>query len=100
VPLDELPNADEFGLRLREDGKRAHDDNTRDIVFGIGKTLQYLSQFGVPEPSTIIAGTPAGVAMCRQPPRYLAEGEQIEVLGQRRQPRCQAVAVPAPVRPR
>jgi 2,4-didehydro-3-deoxy-L-rhamnonate hydrolase len=60
------------------------------MVFGVHHLVWYLSQFMVLEPGDLInTGTPAGVGLGFDPPRYLREGDVMELsidgLGAQRQ---------------
>lgn len=54
--------------------------NTRDLIFGVEELIAYLSAGVTLEAGDVIAtGTPGGVGDSRQPPRYLREGDVVEV---------------------
>lgn len=54
--------------------------DTRDQIFGIRKTISYLSQGTTLEPGTIIlTGTPKGVGFVKKPPLYLKHGDRVSV---------------------
>jgi 2-keto-4-pentenoate hydratase/2-oxohepta-3-ene-1,7-dioic acid hydratase in catechol pathway len=56
------------------------DANTRDLIFGVVDLVVYLSPGVTLEPGDVIAtGTPGGVGDSRNPPRYLREGDVVEV---------------------
>jgi 2-keto-4-pentenoate hydratase/2-oxohepta-3-ene-1,7-dioic acid hydratase in catechol pathway len=56
------------------------DANTRDLIFPVDRLIAYLSAGVTLEPGDVIAtGTPGGVGDSRQPPRYLREGDLVEV---------------------
>jgi 2,4-diketo-3-deoxy-L-fuconate hydrolase len=80
VTPDELPAVDALGLTLQVNGELMQDGSTADIVFGPAYLVWYLSQFLVLEPGDLIdTGTPAGVGMGQDPPRYLVPGDVIEL---------------------
>ena len=90
VTPDEAGDVDNLAMRLDVDGERMQDSTTAEMIFGVNHIVWYLSQFLVLEPGDLInTGTPAGVGMGRQPPRYLADGEVVELsidgLGTQRQ---------------
>jgi 2-keto-4-pentenoate hydratase/2-oxohepta-3-ene-1,7-dioic acid hydratase in catechol pathway len=77
-------------LQLRLNGSLQQDGTTADMVFGVRHLVWYLSQFMVLDAGTVInTGTPAGVGLGQSPPRYLAEGDEMELsitgLGTQRQ---------------
>ena len=54
--------------------------NTRDLIFSIVELIVYLSAGVTLEPGDVIAtGTPSGVGDGRKPPRYLREGDVVEI---------------------
>jgi 2-keto-4-pentenoate hydratase/2-oxohepta-3-ene-1,7-dioic acid hydratase in catechol pathway len=97
VTADEVPDPQRLRLTLSLNGQVAQDGSTADMIFGVRHVVHYLSQFMVLEPGDVInTGTPAGVGMGRTPPRYLTDGDvlelEIEGLGRQRQNVRQATA--------
>ena len=87
VTPDEIADPQALRLTLSVNGEVMQDGNTRDMVFGITEAIAHLSQFMSFRPGDIIAtGTPAGVGMGMDPPRYLRDGDEVmlevEGLGQ------------------
>jgi 2-keto-4-pentenoate hydratase/2-oxohepta-3-ene-1,7-dioic acid hydratase in catechol pathway len=80
VTADEVADPGALGLRTWVNGELRQDGNTRDLVFGIGELVRYLSWFTVLEPGTVVnTGTPAGVAMGQPEPKpYLRAGDVVE----------------------
>jgi 2-keto-4-pentenoate hydratase/2-oxohepta-3-ene-1,7-dioic acid hydratase in catechol pathway len=61
-------------------GEVMQNANTRDLIFSVEDLIAYLSAGITLEPGDVIAtGTPGGVGDSRQPPRYLREGDVVEV---------------------
>jgi 2-keto-4-pentenoate hydratase/2-oxohepta-3-ene-1,7-dioic acid hydratase in catechol pathway len=61
-------------------GELMQDASTRDLIFPVLDLIVYLSAGVTLEPGDVIAtGTPGGVGDSRQPPRYLGEGDVVEV---------------------
>jgi 2,4-didehydro-3-deoxy-L-rhamnonate hydrolase len=90
VTADEVPDPQDLSLQLRLNGSLQQDGTTADMVFGVRHLVWYLSQFMVLDAGTVInTGTPAGVGLGQSPPRYLAEGDEMELsitgLGTQRQ---------------
>ena len=86
VTADEV--ADPQGLRLwtKVNGEIRQNSWTKDMMFGVRDVVSYISRFMTLLPGDVIAtGTPSGVAMGMNPPRYLQAGDfvecGIEVLG-------------------
>jgi 2-keto-4-pentenoate hydratase/2-oxohepta-3-ene-1,7-dioic acid hydratase in catechol pathway len=64
--------------------------NTRNMIFGCAQLISYCSQVMTLRPGDLITtGTPCGVGMGLKPPRYLQNGDVVElgcpVLGSQRQ---------------
>jgi 2-keto-4-pentenoate hydratase/2-oxohepta-3-ene-1,7-dioic acid hydratase in catechol pathway len=61
-------------------GERVQDGTTADMIASAAEIVRYLSWFLVLEPGDVInTGTPAGVGAGFDPPRYLQEGDVVEV---------------------
>lgn len=81
VTPEELPEG-AHGLRIatRLNGRTLQDGNTRDMIFGVARTIAILSEVMTLEPGdVVITGTPAGVGYPRQPPVFLRPGDTCEV---------------------
>jgi len=56
------------------------DSNTSNLIFGIQALVEYVSLATTLEPGDVIAtGTPGGVGDALVPPRYLREGDVVDV---------------------
>jgi 2-keto-4-pentenoate hydratase/2-oxohepta-3-ene-1,7-dioic acid hydratase in catechol pathway len=61
-------------------GEVMQDSNTADLIFPIAEIIEYLTRGMTLEPGDLIAtGTPGGVGDSRVPPRYLVEGDVVEI---------------------
>jgi len=61
-------------------GKVRQEGSTEDMIFGIAKTIAFLSQGTTLLPGDLIfSGTPQGVAMGMKPPVWLKDGDVVEV---------------------
>jgi 2-keto-4-pentenoate hydratase/2-oxohepta-3-ene-1,7-dioic acid hydratase in catechol pathway len=61
-------------------GELMQDASTRDLIFPVLDLIVYLSAGLTLEPGDVIAtGTPGGVGDSRRPPRYLREGDVVEI---------------------
>ncbi len=68
------------GVRTMLSGEVVQEANTRDLLFSVADLIEYCSRGMTLEPGDIIAtGTPSGVGDSRKPPRYLKEGDIVEV---------------------
>jgi 2-keto-4-pentenoate hydratase/2-oxohepta-3-ene-1,7-dioic acid hydratase in catechol pathway len=81
-----LVTADEFGkpdaqeLATYVNGERRQFARLRDMIFDVGATIEAVSACVTLEPGDLIAtGTPAGVGIGFNPPRYLAPGDEVRV---------------------
>ncbi|HEY7589907.1 MAG TPA: fumarylacetoacetate hydrolase family protein [Candidatus Limnocylindrales bacterium] len=83
VTPDEIDPAK--GVRLRSwritpDGTEhlMQDGNTRDMIWGVPRLIEYISKAITLEPGDLIAtGTPAGVGVFRDPPVFLEPGDRV-----------------------
>jgi 2-keto-4-pentenoate hydratase/2-oxohepta-3-ene-1,7-dioic acid hydratase in catechol pathway len=77
--LDGVDLAD-VRVRTTVSGEVMQDASTADLIFPVEDLIVYLSQGITLEPGDVIAtGTPGGVGDSRQPPRYLTEGDVVEI---------------------
>lgn len=78
VTRDELPGAPELDIRCFINVEKRQDSNTRYMIFGVAEVIAELSQGMTLKAGTIIAmGTPAGVGMGFEPPKYLSCGDVV-----------------------
>jgi 2,4-didehydro-3-deoxy-L-rhamnonate hydrolase len=79
VTPDEVGSVGDLAIGLDLDGEAMQDGSTKSMVFPPAEIVRYLSQFLVLEPGDVInTGTPAGVGMGMDPPRYLRAGDVVE----------------------
>jgi 2-keto-4-pentenoate hydratase/2-oxohepta-3-ene-1,7-dioic acid hydratase in catechol pathway len=79
VSRDELDNPDDLALGCSIDGEVVQDARTQELIFSIPRLVAELSAVVPMLPGDIIfTGTPAGVGVTRQPPRFLKPGNVIE----------------------
>ena len=77
---DEINDVNNLGMWLTVNGEKMQDGNTSNLIFNIPHIVSYLSQFMSLLPGDIIStGTPAGVGMGMDPPRYLKPGDVVEL---------------------
>lgn len=81
VTPDELPRgAAGLSIQSRLNGEVLQDANTADMIFGVARTIELLTECCTLEPGDVIAmGTPAGVGFAREPRRWMKPGDVIEV---------------------
>ena len=90
VTRDEVADPQNLGMWLTVNGETVQDGSTKTMVYTVAHIVSYLSQFMTLEPGDIIStGTPPGVGMGFNPPRYLKAGDVVELgiegLGQQKQ---------------
>jgi len=77
---DEIADVDSLRMWLEVNGETMQDGNTSNLIFKIPHIVSYLSQFMSLLPGDIIStGTPAGVGMGMNPPRFLKAGDVVEL---------------------
>ena len=75
-----VPDPGKLSISLAVNGECRQKANTQDLIFDIPTLIATLSDGLTLEPGDIIAtGTPAGVGMGMNPPRYLASGDVMEL---------------------
>lgn len=80
VTPDEIKDVQALTLWLEVNGEPRQRGTTADMVFPVGFLVAYASRFMTLLPGDIIAtGTPSGVAMGMNPPRWLEPGDVIEM---------------------
>lgn len=89
VTPDEIDDIGDLAMELAVNGELRQESSTRQMIFGVDHLVWYVSQFMTLEPGDIInTGTPAGVGLGFDPPRYLTAGDVVDVriegLGQQR----------------
>ncbi|GJN75030.1 hypothetical protein PLICBS_009126 [Purpureocillium lilacinum] len=73
-------NASDLHLRTFLNGEERQRTSTSDLIFGVEDIITFCSQGTTLEAGTIImTGTPSGVAMGMKPPKYLTDGDVVEV---------------------
>ena len=79
VSKDEIPNPDALRLQLKVNGEVRQDASTAELVMPVADLVAYVSQFITLNAGDIVStGTPGGVGMGMNPPRYLKEGDVVE----------------------
>jgi 2-keto-4-pentenoate hydratase/2-oxohepta-3-ene-1,7-dioic acid hydratase in catechol pathway len=80
VTSDEVGDPHRLRLRTWVNGDLRQDASTDDLIFSCWEQIEYLSTVFTLEPGDIIStGTPAGVGMGFDPPRWLADGDVVRI---------------------
>jgi len=77
VTKDEIPNPHDLRISLKVNGEVRQDGYTEDMIFKVGKIIEYLSNGITLKPGDVIStGTPPGVALATG--KYLKPGDVVE----------------------
>jgi len=80
VTPDGFADPDDLGLGCSINGEVVQDTPLSDMIFNVRQLVSLLSASMTLEPGDVIAtGTPAGVGVYRDPPRFLGEGDVVSV---------------------
>ena len=79
VTPDEIVDPQELRLWCRVNGEQRQNSWTGDMLFTVRQLISYTSRFMTLLPGDVLAtGTPSGVAMGMNPPKYLQAGDFVE----------------------
>jgi 2-keto-4-pentenoate hydratase/2-oxohepta-3-ene-1,7-dioic acid hydratase in catechol pathway len=80
VTADAVGDPQDLGLRTLVSGRLAQQARTKEMLFPVAEIVAFASRLMTLEPGDVIlTGTPAGVGMAQRPPRWLADGDVVEV---------------------
>jgi 2-keto-4-pentenoate hydratase/2-oxohepta-3-ene-1,7-dioic acid hydratase in catechol pathway len=80
VTADEIGDPQRLAISCTVDGEVVQSSNTEMMFFGVAEIISHCSQAFSLEPGDVIAtGTPGGVGVFRDPPRFLADGSVVTV---------------------
>jgi 2-keto-4-pentenoate hydratase/2-oxohepta-3-ene-1,7-dioic acid hydratase in catechol pathway len=80
VSLDEIDLAGGLAIETRVSGEVLQSSNTSELVFTVPVLIAWISQGCTLEPGDVIlTGTPGGVGAARTPPRWLVDGDVVEI---------------------
>ncbi len=87
---DEVPDSGRLRMWLKVNGEFRQNGSTENMIFDVATLVSYVSQFMTLLPGDLIStGTPAGVGLGMNPPRFLKAGDVVELgidgLGESRQ---------------
>ena len=79
VPAEDV-DLGAIGIRTTVSGEVMQESSTANLIFSFDELVAYCSTGTTLEAGTVIAtGTPGGVGDSRKPPRYLREGDVVEI---------------------
>ena len=80
VSLDEVDLAAGLPLETRVNGQVMQSSNTSELIFDVPALIAWITQGLTLEPGDVIlTGTPSGVGAARTPPRWLLNGDIVEI---------------------
>ena len=80
VSADEIKDPHNLNISLTLNGETVQNSNTRELIFKIPDLVEFLSSIMTLEPGDIIStGTPSGVGMAWNPPKWLKPGDETVV---------------------
>jgi len=80
VTPDEISDPNSLTIRTVLNGETVQDCNTGDMIFDVPSLIEFLSGSTTLLPGTVIlTGTPHGVGMAADPPRWLKPGDSISI---------------------
>ena len=80
VTADEVGDPQDLAISCTIGAERVQEANTSAMYFGVAEIISYCSMSFTLEPGDVIAtGTPGGVGVFRDPPRFLADGDRMTV---------------------
>jgi len=80
VPAAALPDPNALAIGTRLNGVPVQDGHTSDMIFSVAEIIAFLSGSTTLLAGTVIlTGTPHGVGMAANPPRWLKPGDQVAI---------------------
>jgi 2-keto-4-pentenoate hydratase/2-oxohepta-3-ene-1,7-dioic acid hydratase in catechol pathway len=80
VTAEEVPDPQALGIRCRVNDELLQSSSTGQMVFGVAELVSYASRTITLEPGDLlVTGTPSGVGMAADPPRFLQPGDRMRV---------------------
>ena len=80
VTADEIPDPQALAIRTIVSREVRQNGNTKEMSFPIAELISFASALMTLEPGDVLlTGTPAGVGAASQPPRWLRDGDVVEV---------------------
>lgn len=80
LTADEMKDPQDLWMKLSVNGVQMQNGNSSKMIFNVYYVVHYLSQFMTLEAGDLIlTGTPPGVALGMKEPRYLKEGDVVEL---------------------
>jgi acylpyruvate hydrolase len=78
--VDDVPDAEDLRLRTWVNGELRQDSSTSDLIFGCDELVSFIAETCALRPGDLIlTGTPSGVGMAFDPPRFLQLGDVVRI---------------------
>jgi len=80
VPAAEVPDPQALRIRCLVNGEVRQDSTTADMIFSVAELIAFVSEAITLEPGDLLlTGSPAGVGAFRDPPVFLADGDEVTI---------------------
>ncbi len=80
VPAADVPDPQALRIRCLVNGEVRQDSTTADMIFSVAELIAFVSEAITLEPGDLLlTGTPSGVGVFRDPPVFLAVGDEVTV---------------------
>ena len=80
VPAAEIGDPQSLRIRCLVNGEVRQDSTTANMIFSVAEVIAFVSEAITLEPGDLVlTGTPSGVGVFRDPPIFLAEGDEVTV---------------------
>jgi acylpyruvate hydrolase len=80
VTADEIHDPQDLAISTRLSGEVVQAARTREMIFPVAEIIAFASRLMTLEPGDVLlTGTPSGVGMARKPPRWLRDGDVVEI---------------------
>jgi 2-keto-4-pentenoate hydratase/2-oxohepta-3-ene-1,7-dioic acid hydratase in catechol pathway len=80
TPAADVPDPQALRIRCLLNGEAVQDGTTADMIFGVAELIAYISDgIALEEGDLILTGTPPGVGFVRNPPIFLADGDEVTI---------------------
>ena len=77
---DEVGDPHDLRLRTWVEGELRQDAHTSDLIFGVDELIDFIAETNTLHPGDLIlTGTPSGVGMALDPPRFLSAGDTVRI---------------------